>query len=137
MDMNKVYLIGRLTRDPKILNTKTETEIVTFSIAVNRKWKDKNGEQQEKVNFIDCKAFNKTAISINNYFCKGRPICIEGRLELEKWISSTDGTPQNKLKVIVDEFHFVDSPDKWNKKSLVGSSSEIEDSINYDSVDNL
>ena len=137
MDMNKVYLIGRLTRDPKILNTKTETEIVTFSIAVNKKWKDKNGEQQEKVNFIDCKAFNKTAISINNYFCKGRPICIEGRLELEKWISSTDGTPQNKLKVIVDEFHFVDSPDKWNKKSLVGSSSEIEDSINYDSVDNL
>ena len=137
MDMNKVYLIGRLTRDPKILNTKTETEIVTFSIAVNRKWKDKNGEQQEKVNFIDCKAFNKTAISINNYFCKGRPICIEGRLELEKWISSTDGTSQNKLKVIVDEFHFVDSPDKWNKKSLVGSSSEIEDSINYDSVDNL
>ena len=137
MDMNKVYLIGRLTRDPKILNTKTETEIVTFSIAVNKKWKYKNGEQQEKVNFIDCKAFNKTAISINNYFCKGRPICIEGRLELEKWISSTDGTPQNKLKVIVDEFHFVDSPDKWNKKSLVGSSSEIEDSINYDSVDNL
>jgi len=135
--MNKVYLIGCLTRDPKMLTTKTETDIVTFSIAINRKWKDKNGELQEKVHFVDCKAFNKIAININNYFCKGRPICIEGRLELEKWTSSADGTPQSKLKVIVEEFHFVDSPEKWSKKSLVNNYSikeETTDSTNYDVI---
>jgi len=126
--------MGHLTKDPKMLVTKNETDVVVFSIAINKKWKSKAGEDKSSVCFIDCKAFNKNAININKHFYKGRPILVEGRLELEKWLSTTDNSPQSKLRVVVENFHFVDSAEKWNKNSSTENYPEIGDNANYDSV---
>lgn len=105
---NKVILMGNLTRDPE---TKTlpnsETTVCNFALAVNRTWKDTDGNEREEVLFIDCAAFGRIGETIGQYLAKGRPIHIEGRLKLERW--EKDGETRSKVRVIVEQFRFVDS----------------------------
>jgi single-strand DNA-binding protein len=78
---NKVILIGNLTRDPEVRYTSKAMAIAKLSLAVNRYWRDPNGEQKEEVTFVDVDAFGKQAETIGNYMKKGRPILVEGRLK--------------------------------------------------------
>ena len=105
---NKVILMGNLTRDPETKNLpNSQTTVCNFALAVNRTWKDANGNAREEVLFMDCAAFGRTADAIGQYLAKGRPIHVEGRLKLERW--EQDGQARSKVRVIVEQFRFVDS----------------------------
>jgi len=103
---NKVILVANLTRDPQLSHLPSNTSVVEIGLAVNRKWKDQQGNAKEEVCFIDCKAFGKMAETINQYFKKGNPILVEGRLALDTW-EGTDGQKHSKHRVIVESFSFV------------------------------
>ena len=106
-DLNKVLIIGNLTRDPKITNLKSGSKVVDFSIATHRKFKDNSGENKEETTFVDCCAYGTTAENIDKYFAKGRPIFVEGRLKLDAW-EAADGSKRSKLKLIANSFRFID-----------------------------
>jgi len=107
MSYNRVILMGNITRDVELRAIPNGTSIAQIGLAVNRKWKDKDGVQQEEVTYIDCEAWGKTAENIARFFSKGKPIFIEGRLKLDTWKDKTDGSNRSKLKVVVDTFEFV------------------------------
>lgn len=107
-NLNRVFLMGNLTRDPEVRHTSGNTAVANIGVAVNRKWKDQNGEWREDTTFVDCEAWGKTAENISKFFTKGRPIFIEGRLKLDQW-ENKEGQKQSKLRVVVENFQFVDS----------------------------
>ncbi len=106
---NKVLLMGNLTRDPEVRHTSGDRVVANFGLAVNRRYKTAAGEKREEVIFIDCEAWGYTAENIGKFFAKGRPIFIEGRLKLDTWEDRKDGSKRSKLKVVVENFQFVDS----------------------------
>lgn len=106
---NKVILMGNLTRDPELKYTGQNLAICKIGLAVNRKWKDAQGQPKEEVLFVDCDSFGKTAEAIGKYLVKGRPIFIEGYLRLDTWQDKTTNENRSKLKVVIDTFQFVDS----------------------------
>lgn len=105
---NKVMLMGNLTRDPELKRTSADMAVVQIGLAINRKYKDKNGDQKEEVTFVDCEAWGKTAETMAKYLARGRPVFIEGRLKLDQW-QDNDGNNRSKLKVVVESFQFIDS----------------------------
>lgn len=104
---NKVLLMGNLTRDVELRHTSGNQAVANVGIAVNRRWRTPEGEQREEVTFVDCEAWGKTAENMSKFFSKGRPIFIEGRLKLDQW--EKEGQKFSKLKVVVENFHFIDS----------------------------
>jgi single-strand DNA-binding protein len=106
---NRVILMGNLTRDPELKALpNSDTHVCDFALAVNRRWKDANGEERDEVVFIDCVAFGKTGQTIGESLTKGRPIHIEGRLKFEQW-EQEDGQRRSKIRVVVEQFRFVDA----------------------------
>jgi single-strand DNA-binding protein len=106
-NLNRVLLMGNLTRDPELRYLPSQMPVVSLGLAINRRWKNQQGEQQEETVFIDCDAFGRPAEVINQYLKKGRPIFIEGRLRLDQW-TDKEGNKRSKLKVVVENFQFVD-----------------------------
>jgi single-strand DNA-binding protein len=105
---NRVILAGNLTRDPQLSYLPSNTPVCDIGIATNRKFRDKDGNQREEVCFVDMQAFGRTAEMINQYFQKGRPILVEGRLRYREW-TNKEGQKRNKLDVLVENFAFIDS----------------------------
>lgn len=103
---NKVLLLGNLTRDPQLSYTPNQTAVVDFGVATNRKWTGQDGSQREETCFVDCRAFGKTAETINKFFKKGKPIFLEGRLTFDSW-TAQDGSKKSKLRVTVENFQFL------------------------------
>jgi len=123
---NKVLLIGNLTRDPQLSYLPSQTAVVDFGIAVNRRWTGKDGQAKESTCFIDCRAFAKQAETINKYLSKGRPVFIEGRLEYDTW-TAQDGTKRSKHRITVESFQFLGGNAGGAKGSPAsGSSAETE-----------
>jgi len=122
--MNKTVLMGNLTRDPEKINTKSGADLTTFAIAINERRTLPSGEKKEETTFVECKCFGKTAINLHNFFKKGRPILIEGKLDQERW--EKDGVKRSKMVVIVEKFHFCD-------KKPEGSNNN-DTPISYDSI---
>jgi single-strand DNA-binding protein len=108
---NKVLLMGNLTRDPQLKYLPSQTAVVEFGVACNRKFRTANGEDKEEVTFVDCTSFGKQAEVINQYFQKGKPIFIEGRLKFDSWEDKTDGKKRSKLTVVIENFQFVGGRD--------------------------
>ena len=107
--VNKVILIGNLTRDPELRYTPKGTAIAEIGLAINRKWKSETGEAKEEVTFVDVAAFGRTAEVIGQYLKKGRPIMIEGRLKFDQWDDKQTGQKRSKLRVVCESFEFLDS----------------------------
>jgi single-strand DNA-binding protein len=105
---NKVLLMGNLTRDVELKYTPGNQAVAKIGLAVNRRYKSKEGELKEDVTFVDCEAWGHTAENIAKFFSKGRPIFLEGRLKLDQW-QDKDGSNRSKLKVVVEAFEFVES----------------------------
>ena len=108
-NLNKVMLMGNLTRDPEIKYTPKGMAIAHFGIAVNRVWSNEAGEKQEEVTFIDIEMFGRKAEVVGEYFKKGKPIYVEGRLKLDSWDDKTSGLKKTKLKVVGETFEFLGS----------------------------
>lgn len=104
---NKVMLMGNLTRDPQLSYLPSQTAVVEFGMAINRKWTSKDGEKKEETCFVDCRAFGRTAENINKYMTKGKPFFVEGRLTYDAW-TAQDGTKRSKHRVTVESFQFID-----------------------------
>jgi len=105
---NKVMLMGNLIRDPELRHTPGNTAVAKIGIAVNRKYRTQDGENHEEVSFIDCEAWGRTAEIMTQYLSKGRPVFIEGRLKLDQW-TDKENNKRSKLKVVIENFQFVDS----------------------------
>jgi single-strand DNA-binding protein len=106
---NKVILMGNLTRDPEVRYTSSGTAIAKLGIAVNRYWRNQEGQQQEETTFVDVDAFGKQAETIGQYLKKGRPIMVEGRLKLDQWDDKQTGQKRSKMGVTLENFQFLDS----------------------------
>ncbi len=128
---NKVILIGNLTRDPKLSYLPSQTAVVDFGIAVNRKWKSKDGEENNEVCFVDCQCFGKTGENINKYLHKGDPVLIEGRLQFDQW-TAQDGTKRSKHKVAVERFQFLPSSGEGQSQSEPESKPSVKDKDDED-----
>ena len=102
---NKVVLMGNLTRDPELRTTPTGQNVASFSLAVNRSWKNAQGEQQEAVDYIDCNIWGKPAEIITQYMKKGSGILVSGRLQQRSW--EQEGQKRSKVEVVVEDFNFV------------------------------
>ncbi len=107
--LNKVMLMGNLTRDVELKHTQSNQAVATIGMAVNRRWKDQNGEQREETTFVDCEAWGKTAEILAQYMAKGKPLLIEGRLKLDTWQDKESGANRSKMRVVIEQFYFVDS----------------------------
>jgi len=108
-NFNKVILAGNLTRDPEMKYTSKGTAVASFGVAINRKWKTETGENKEEVTFVDIDAFARQAEVISQYFKKGRPILVEGRLKFDQWEDKNTHQKQSKLRVVLETFSFIDS----------------------------
>lgn len=125
MNFNKVILGGHLTADPE-LKDGTNSKYADFSIAVNRAYKE-----NKSVHFINCRAYGAKAEVIDKYFKKGKPILIEGRLDQSRW-EDGEGKNRSMLRVVVEEFQFVDSQKKTEAPEAVGTAFGDISSEGYD-----
>ena len=108
MYLNKVFLYGNLTRDPELKALPSGQNLVSFGLATNRTYKDKNGQKQEATEFHNIVAFGRTAEVIAQYCKKGRPIFVEGRIQTRSWEGKEDGKKQYRTEIVVDNFQFGD-----------------------------
>lgn len=108
-NLNKVMLIGTLTRDPEIKHTPKGMAVAALGIAINRSYKTDSGEKREEVVFVDVELWGKTAELAGEYLKKGRPVYIEGRLKLETWDDKTTGAKRSKMKVVGEQMQFLGS----------------------------
>ena len=106
---NKVIIAGNLTRDPELRYTPGGLAIAKFGLAVNRRTKDQNGEQKEEVTFVDVDALGKQAELVGQFFKKGRPILVEGRLKQDTWEDKQTQQKRSRLYVVLEGFTFLDS----------------------------
>jgi single-strand DNA-binding protein len=105
---NKVLIMGNLTRDPELKQTPSSQPVAQIGIAMNRKFKDREGNMREETTFVDCEAWGRTAEVMAQYLSKGKPVFVEGRLKLDQW-QDKDGGNRSKLKVVIESFQFIDS----------------------------
>lgn len=112
--LNKIILMGRLTRDPELRKTQSGTAVTSFSLAVDRDFKAQSGEKE--TDFIDVVAWRNTAEFVSKYFTKGRMAVVEGRLQIRDW-TDKDGGKRRSAEVIAENVYFGDS-----KKESSGSS---------------
>lgn len=105
--LNKVFLIGNLTRDPELRVTPKGTAICQFGLAVNRQFKDESGATRDETTFIDIEAWGKQGELVAKYLSKGSPAMVEGRLKLDQWEDKQSGQKRSKLKVVLDNVQFL------------------------------
>jgi single-strand DNA-binding protein len=103
---NKVILMGNLTRDPQLRYLANNTAVCDFGVAVNRRYRDRDGNLKDDVCFVDVTAWTRQAETINQYMHKGSLILIEGRLKLDTW-TGQDGQKRSKHTVVVENFQFA------------------------------
>jgi single-strand DNA-binding protein len=104
---NQVILLGNLTRDPQLKYLPSQTAVVEFGLACNRKFKGQNGEDREEVTFVDCSAFGKQAEVLNQYCTKGKPLFIQGRLKYDSWEDKQGGGKRSRITVVIENFQFI------------------------------
>ena len=104
---NKVILVGRLTRDPQLSYLPSKTPVCEIGLAVNNRWRDREGQTREDVCFIDCRCYGRQAETLNQYLSKGRQLLVEGRLELDQW-ETPEGQKRSRHRVFVQTFQFLD-----------------------------
>ncbi len=107
--LNKVFIIGNLTRDPELRVTPKGTAICQFGIAVNRQFKDESGATRDETTFIDVEAWGKQGELVSKYLSKGSLAMVEGRLKLDQWEDKQSGQKRSKLKVVLDNVQFLSS----------------------------
>lgn len=102
MSLNRIVIMGRLTRDPELRRTNSGKPVTSFTLAVDRDY------EKDKVDFIDCVAWNKTAEFVGKHFTKGRMAVVSGRLQFRDW-TDKDGNKRRNAEVIADNVYFGDS----------------------------
>ena len=106
--LNKVFLIGNLTRDPEVRYLPSGKAVTEIRLAINNKYKLASGEEREETCFVNVVVWGKQGEACGQYLSKGSPLLVEGRLQYEEW--EKDGQKQNRLRVVADRTQFIGSP---------------------------
>lgn len=126
--LNRIIVMGRLTRDPELRRTNSGKAVASFTVAVDRDFKSQSGEKE--TDFIDVVAWRNTAEFVSKYFSKGRPAVVEGRLQLRDW-TDKDGGKRRSAEIVADSVYFGDSKRDGDNAPAQsephGGFSEIED----------
>lgn len=120
--LNKIILMGRLTRDPELRRTGSGTAVTSFALAVDRDFKGQGGEKE--TDFIDVVAWRNTAEFVSKYFTKGRMAVVEGRLQIRDW-KDKEGNNRRSAEVVADNVYFGDSNKDGGNRSGGGSYGHI------------
>ena len=131
MDLNRVMLLGRLTRDPEVRTTPTGKTVANIGVATGRVWFDAAGAKQEKTEFSNCVLWGKLADIAGQYLSKGRRVYVEGRLETRDW-TGQDGVKRYRTEVIVSNLIMLDSP-----RSAASTSVAVSDEVPPPSADEV
>jgi single-strand DNA-binding protein len=107
--LNRVMLIGNLTRDPEVRYTPKGSAVADLAIAVNRNYTAESGEKREEVTYVDIVLWAKLAELAGQYLKKGRPVFIEGRLQMDQWEDKQTGQKRSRLRVVGENMQFLDS----------------------------
>jgi single-strand DNA-binding protein len=110
MDLNKVMIIGRLTRDPEIRTTTTGQNVASFSVATSFNWTDQQGQKKEQSEFHNVVAWRKLADIIGQYLKKGAQVYIEGRLQTRSWDDKTSGQKKYRTEIVADNMIMLARP---------------------------
>ncbi|MBP5648263.1 single-stranded DNA-binding protein [Candidatus Saccharibacteria bacterium] len=141
---SKAIITGNLTRDPELRTTPNGASVCSFSVAVNRVFKDSNGEQKEDVSYIDCSAWGRLGEMISQYAKKGSGVLVSGRLDQRSWEDKNGGGKRSRVEIVVEDFNFVGGPrgeggnsSNLNSNSSIAadSSSEIPDDVPEEEID--
>ena len=133
--LNKVLLIGNLTRDPEVRYTPKGSAVADIGLALNRTWRDKNGDEKEEVCYATCIVWGKQAEAAGKYLKKGSPVFIEGRLKFEQW--EKNGEKRSMLKIWVDRLQFLGGVKKQAEESHEEDEILVEPPHNHgDMLDN-
>lgn len=125
--LNRIIVMGRLTRDPELRRTNSGNAVTSFTVAVDRGFKTQSGDKE--TDFIDVVAWRNTAEFVSKYFSKGRMAVVEGRLQLRDW-TDTEGNKRRTAEIVADSVYFGDSKRDGGdtvQSEPQGSFSEIED----------
>lgn len=125
--LNRIIVMGRMTRDPELRRTNSGTAVASFSLAVDRDFKSQSGEKE--TDFIDIVAWRNTAEFVSKYFSKGRMAVVEGRLQLRDW-TDKEGNKRRTAEIVADSVYFGDSKRDGGdtvQSEPQGDFSEIED----------
>lgn len=104
---NRIILVGNLTRDPLLKYLPSGASVTEFGLAVNHRYKTKDGDERDEVMFVDCSCFGKAGEVINQYCAKGKQLMVEGRLKLDTWEDKQGGGRRSKHSVMVENFQLM------------------------------
>ncbi len=119
MNINKVFLAGRLTRDVQLKYTPSGTAVAEFGLAVNRPFTDASGQKREDSCFVDLVVWKKQAETCQKYLRKGSPLFVEGRLSYDSW-EDKEGQKRSRLRVVVENFQFVGGAERGAREDFGG-----------------
>ncbi len=115
-NLNKVQLMGNITRDPEVRYTPKGTAVTDIGLAINRNYSTDDGDRREETTFVDITFWGRQAEVIGEYMKKGRPLYVEGRLQLDQWEDKNTGQQRSRLKVIGDNFQFLGGRDEGGQR---------------------
>lgn len=127
--LNRVQLIGNLTRDPELRYTPNGTAVCSFGLATNRSWTTDNGEKHEEAEFHRIVAWNKLAELCSQFLVKGRKVYVEGRLSTRNW-TAQDGTQRSTTEVVIDDMILLDSRRSGEEQTTPVKVKAGEESVN-------
>ena len=116
--MNKVMVKGRLTRDPEIRYLPSGTQVTSFSVAVNRRFKDKDGNWEEEAYFFDVETFGGLAERLGKQLSKGNQILLEGSLRQDRWENQA-GEKRSKIKIVAERVELISKPTQYKNDPIV------------------
>lgn len=134
---SKAIITGNLTRDPELRTTPNGANVCGFSVAVNRVYKDSNGEQKEDVSYIDCSAWGRLGEMIAQYAKKGSGVLVSGRLDQRSWEDKNGGGKRSRVEIVVEDFNFVGSPREGGNGGNFGGSSASSSDHSADIPDDV
>ena len=129
--LNRIIVMGRMTRDPELRRTNSGTAVASFTVAVDRDFKSQSGEKE--TDFIDVVAWRNTAEFVSKYFSKGRMAVVEGRLQLRDW-TDKEGNKRRTAEIVADSVYFGDSKRDGGdaaQSEPQGGFSEVEDNGDF------
>jgi single-strand DNA-binding protein len=130
---SKAIITGNLTRDPELRTIPNGANVCSFSVAVNRTYKDASGEQREDVSYIDCSAWGRLGEMINQYAKKGSGVLVSGRLD-QRSFEGKDGVKRSRVEIVVEDFNFVGTAPRDDNGSY-SSNFNAADAANAQSAD--
>ena len=125
-NVNKVFLLGNLTRDPDVRSTPSGTSVCTLGMAMNRRYTTSQGEDREETCFVDVETWGRQAENCGKYLQKGRPVLVEGRLKQDQWQDKSTGETRSKIKVRAENVQFLGSGGSGATTGSDGAAGETE-----------